>query len=264
MVEQMFQLFTSFFRLPTASAGWTLFAIGLALVYGAIWIAGFWPPLFKNWRLWLVLVAGFILPTIILSFIQLPLQYTTFQYLAPLLDKYFQDIAVKLITGILLAIIFGLTVQGALFIPVFYYRLNRLDEFTPRFGLMVGALSGAVFGMMLSFSLFSKFVEIGIATALSHPVSYLSFVERFFAVALFAGTTALCGYGLAKGKGWQAYLIFAGVLCVYQYISLLMSAKMFDLWATEIIMTLLSAAAAGLALWLYWKKTKPEEIPTRK
>ncbi|OGO15658.1 MAG: hypothetical protein A2Z02_01110 [Chloroflexi bacterium RBG_16_48_7] len=262
MVEQMFQLFTSFYRLPEAPVGWILFAFGLALVFGAIWIAGFWPPLFKNWRLWLVLAGGIILPTIALSFIQLPLQNVVSQPVIALLGKYLQNIAVNLITGLLMAIISGLILQGVLLIPVIYYRLNRPDEFTPRFGLMVGALSGAAFGILQAYSLFSKFVEIGLVPILqANPISYLAFVDTFFAVALFAGTTALAGYALAKGKGWQAYLIFAGVNAVYDYISLIMSAKIISLWAAEAIVTLLALAAIGLALWLYWKKTRTEEKP---
>jgi hypothetical protein len=260
MVDQMFQLFASFYRLPQAEFGWIVFAIGLALVFGAIWIAGFWPPLFKNWRLWLVMVGAWILPTIALPFIQFPLQSAISAPLITFLGKFFQDIAVNLITGLVMAIISGLVLQGVLLVPVFYYWLNRQGEFNPRYALMVGALSGAIFGAFQAYNLFSKFVEIGIASIFqANPITYLAFMDTFFAVAFFAGCTALAAYGLAKGKGWQAYLIFAGVNVVYDYISLLMSAKVIPLWGAEVIVTLMGAAAGGLALWLYWKKTRTEE-----
>jgi hypothetical protein len=262
MVEQMFQLFLSFYRLPQADIGWILFAIGLALVYGAIWIACFWPPIFKKWPLWLVMIGAFVLPTIALPFIQFPLQSVISQPLISSLGRYFQDIAVNLITGVVMAIISGLIVQGVLLIPVLYYRLNKPDEFKPRFGLMVGALSGAIFGMVQAYMLFSKFVEIGIVSiSQANPLSLLAFYETFIGIALYAGATALVGFGLAKGKGWQAFLIFAGVNAIYDYVSLLLAAKALSLLVTEIIIAVLALGCIGLALWLYWKKTRTEEKP---
>jgi hypothetical protein len=259
MVEQMFQLFTSFYTLPKASWEWVVFAIGLSLVFGAAWIASFWPPLFKKWWLWLVLVAAFILPTLVIAFIQFPVQALLGQALINFLGGFFQPIAVNLITGFVIAIISALIIQGILLVPVLYYKLNKAGEFTPRFGLMVGALAGAVLGMIQAYMLFGKLVEIGIGSVLAaNPLTYLAFFERFLGVALFAGTTALVGYGLAKGKGWQAYLIMSAVHFVYTYCSLLLAAKVLNLPATEVILSLLSLAAIGLALWLYWKKTKKD------
>ena len=42
MVEQMVGFFVSWFANPS------LVGIGLAFAFGAIWLVGYWPPLFKE------------------------------------------------------------------------------------------------------------------------------------------------------------------------------------------------------------------------
>ena len=68
MAEEMVAFFASWFANPS------IVGIGLAIAFGAIWLAGYWPPLFKKHWLWAVLVSSAILSLATVSFIQIPLQ----------------------------------------------------------------------------------------------------------------------------------------------------------------------------------------------
>jgi len=68
MLEQMTGLFTSWFANPCAVG------IGLAVAFGAVWLAAYWPPLYKDAWLWAVLVASAFLTLAAVAFVQLPLQ----------------------------------------------------------------------------------------------------------------------------------------------------------------------------------------------
>ena len=52
MIEHMTGLFLSFFANPNP------FGIGLAFYFGAFWLIPYWPPLFSDRRLWVVMVTS--------------------------------------------------------------------------------------------------------------------------------------------------------------------------------------------------------------
>ena len=68
MLENMVDFFLSWFSAPS------IVGIGLAIVFGAVWLVGYWPPLFKRPWLWTVLVISAFLSLIAVAFIQIPLQ----------------------------------------------------------------------------------------------------------------------------------------------------------------------------------------------
>ena len=75
MTEFTVNFFVSFFQNPSA------WGIGLAIAFGAIWLACYRPPLFKRPGLWAILVSSAILALAAVSFIQIPLQYLVGQAL---------------------------------------------------------------------------------------------------------------------------------------------------------------------------------------
>jgi len=74
MIDYMVNNFVSFFQNPSASGTYLAIAIGLAIAFGAVWLAGYRPPLFKKPWLWAVLVSSPFLTLAAISFIQIPLQ----------------------------------------------------------------------------------------------------------------------------------------------------------------------------------------------
>jgi uncharacterized membrane protein YhfC len=85
------------------------------------------------------------------------------------------------------------------------------------------------------------------------------FWERFFTVCLHIGASALAGYGLAKGKGWQFYLIAAGVHSLLNYGVLLFQKEIFTVNQVEIYVAVVAVLVTAWALWLRWRRGKEEE-----
>ncbi|MFC2042107.1 hypothetical protein ACFLTV_01205, partial [Chloroflexota bacterium] len=61
MLEKMIEFFVSGFYFPGITLTGLLLGIGLGIAFGAIWLAGYWPPLFRKYWLWLVMAGSAIL-----------------------------------------------------------------------------------------------------------------------------------------------------------------------------------------------------------
>ena len=81
------------------------------------------------------------------------------------------------------------------------------------------------------------------------------FWERFFTVAAHIAFSALAGWGLAKGWGWQFYLIAAGLHAFINYSALFLYSGMMTALGLEIFVAALALLVAYGALWLRWRKT---------
>ena len=68
----MLEYVVNFYLSGFANPGYI--GIGLALVFGAVWLAAHWPPLFKRPWLWAVLVGSAVLVWAAAAFVQIPLQ----------------------------------------------------------------------------------------------------------------------------------------------------------------------------------------------
>ena len=68
MIEFATDFFLSFFANPS------LLGIGLAIVFGAIWLLGYWLPLFKRHWFWGIMACSAMLALAAAGFVQIPLQ----------------------------------------------------------------------------------------------------------------------------------------------------------------------------------------------
>jgi hypothetical protein len=82
--------------------------------------------------------------------------------------------------------------------------------------------------------------------------------ERFFTVAFHIGTGAITGYGLAKGKGWQFYLIASGIHTLTNYTTLFYIKQMVTAVQIEIVIAVISVIVFGVVAWLVWRQ-EPEK-----
>ena len=80
------------------------------------------------------------------------------------------------------------------------------------------------------------------------------FWERFFGVAAHIAFSALAGYGLAKGWGWQFYLIASFLHGLLNYSLVLLQAGLFTVVHVEIYAAVLAVLVTAWALWLRWRK----------
>jgi uncharacterized membrane protein YhfC len=86
-------------------------------------------------------------------------------------------------------------------------------------------------------------------------------LERFFSVAAHIAFSALAGYGLAKGRGWQFYLIASVLHGLLNYSVVLYQAGLLTVVPTEIYIAVLAVLVTAGALWLRWRKTAATAEP---
>ena len=250
MTDYMVGVFKSFFENPSA------WGIGLAIAFGAVWLAGYRPPLFKKPWLWAVLVSGAFLTLAAVCFIQIPLQAWTGLALG---HFWSQEVLMRwiLLAGIPQILLSGLVQEGSKLVPVVVYWWRSGKNIDPKLGLAIGAVAGAGFGifeaqwahnLIFASGWTWEAVQTGGFWALA------GFWERFFGVAAHIAFSALAGYGLARGWGWKFYLIASVLHGLLNYSVVLLQAGLFTFVHLEIYVAVLAGLVTAWALWLRWKK----------
>jgi RsiW-degrading membrane proteinase PrsW (M82 family) len=251
-------LFTSGFYFPGITFYQLVAGIGLGLVFGAIWYATYWTPILGKPSTWAVLSFSAFFTWIAVCFIQVPLQSLTTQGLNLIWDQaiLMRFMMVAIIPQILYS---GLVQEGAKLVPVVFIWRRQKKNITARTGLLLGAVSGLGFGVFEAIwvhnSVFISGWDLGSAVATTGIFyALLPFWERFFTVAFHTAVSAIAGWGLAKGKGWQFYLIASFTHAVLNYSVVLYSTGNFSQLQVSIYVAVLSVITAAVALWLRFRK----------
>ena len=251
MVEQIVGFFVSGFANPS------ILGIGLAIAFGAIWLAGYWPPLFKKPWLWAVLVTGAILTWAAVAFIQIPLQAWTQQAMG---NFWSQEILLRwlLLAGMPIILLSGLVQEGSKLVPVVVYWWRKGRNIDPKLGLAIGAVAGLGLGVFEAVWVHNTIFAAGWsweAVQTGGLVALAGFWERFFAVAFHIAASALAGYGLTKGWGWQFYLLASFLHAFLNYSVVLLQSGLITGIQLEIFAAVWAALVTGGTLWLRWRKT---------
>jgi len=254
MVQYMVGFFVSFFQNPSA------LGIGLAIAFGAIWLAGYRPPLFKRPGLWAVLVSSAILALAAVAFIQIPLQIWVGQALG---HFWSEEVLLSwiLLAGIPQILLSGLVQEGAKLVPVVIYWWRSSKNIDPKLGLAIGAVAGAGFGIFEAQWAHNAIFASGWtweAVQTGGVMALAGFWERFFAVAFHTAASALAGYGLAKGWGWQFYLIASCLHGLLNYSAVLLQSGLLTVVHLEIYAAVVAVLVTAWALWLRWRKEAAE------
>jgi RsiW-degrading membrane proteinase PrsW (M82 family) len=256
MLDTMIKFFVSGFYFPNITLPALFAGIGLGIIFGAIWLICYWPPLFKKYWLWLVIISSAILCWFAVAFIQIPLQLLVGQLLG---QFWSEEIIVKwlLLAAIPQILLSGLVQEGAKLIPVvIWWRRNKTD-FLPKMGLIVGAVAGAGFGIFEAVWAHNTVLASGWtwqAIQAQGLGALIPFWERFFAVPFHIASSALAGYGLARGWGWQFYLIASFLHALLNYSVVLLQSGMLTMVQLEIYGSVIAVVITGVALWLRWKQ----------
>ncbi|MFC2012887.1 YhfC family glutamic-type intramembrane protease [Chloroflexota bacterium] len=250
MLDYMVNFFISWFTEPN------ILGIGLAIAFGAVWLAGYWPPLFKKPWLWAVIVASAFLSLVAVSFIQIPLQILVGQALG---NFWSQETIMQwvLLAGIPQILLSGLVQEGSKMVPmvVWWWRSGR--KIDPKWGLIIGAAAGAGFGIFEAVWAHKLIFASGWSWELvqtSGLMALAGFWERFFTVAFHIAISALVGYGLAKGWGWQCYLLAAFLHSLLNYSAVLLTAGVLTAVSLEILVAVAVVIFTGVILWFRWRK----------
>ncbi len=257
MIDYMIAFFKSFFQNPSDSGIYLAVAIGLAIAFGAIWLAGYRPPLLKKPWCWAVLLSSPFIALAAASFIQIPLQIWTGQALN---HFWSQEVLSRwiLLAGIPQILLSGLVQEGAKLVPVVIYWRRSGSNIDPKLGLAIGAVAGAAFGIFEAQWAHNLIFASGWTWAAVQTGGFMAlagFWERFFTVAAHIAFSALAGYGLAKGRGWQFYLIASALHGLLNYSVVLLQAGLLTALHVEIYVAVLAVLVTAWALWLRWRKT---------
>jgi len=261
MLEKLVEFFISWFVYYNVSQTMLLVGIGLAIAFGAIWLVGYWPPLFKRPWLWAVLFGSAILAVAAVAFIQIPLQALTGQAL-----RYFwsQEVLMSwiLLAGIPPILLSGLVQEGAKMVPMVVWWGRSGRNLSPRLGLTIGAVAGFGLGVFEAVWAHGNIFAAGWtwqAVQAGGLMALAGFWERFFAVAFHIAVSSLAGYGLAKGWGWQFYLIASFLPALLNYSVVLLQAGLFTVIHVEIYVAVVAVVVTAVALWLRWRKAGESE-----
>lgn len=247
MIDYMVSYFVSFFQNPGA------WGIGLAIAFGAVWLACYRPPLFKKPWLWVVLVSSAFLTLAAVCFIQTPLQVWAGQALS---HFWSQEVLMRwiLLAAIPQILLTGLVQEGSKLVPVVVYWWRSGKNIDPKLGLAIGAVAGAGFGILEAQWALSGWTWEAVQTGGFMALIYTGFWKRFFTVAAHIAFPALAGYGLAKGWGWQFYLIASFLHGLLNYSLVLFYAGLLTAVHVEIYIAVLAVLVTAWALWLRWRK----------
>ena len=257
MLHQMVNFFTSAFNFPGTNWKLILLAIALGFVFGAVWLTPYRPPLAKKPWLWIVAVASTVITWTAIAFIQIPLQNWTGQALV-----HFWNVRVLtqwlLLAGIPQILLSGLVQEASKLAPVFFYWWRNKNNFTPQFGLIAGAVSGAGFGVFEAIWVNNQIFASGwswVLVGTNGFTALLGFWERFFTVAFHISASSLAGYGLAKRQGWQFYLIAAFLHFLLNYSVIVYQKGIFNQIQVEIYIAVFASILSAIVLLLRWRKS---------
>ncbi len=256
MLEYMVNFFVSWFIYPGILWTQVLVGIGLAIVFGAVWFTPYWTPILKKPWAWAILAVSAFLSLIAVTFIQIPLQALTGQAL-----NYFwsQEALMRwlLLAGIPQILYSGLVQEGSKLVPVVIYWWRKGRNIDPKLGLAIGAVAGLGFGVFEAVWAHNNIFAAGWSwetVQASGLMALAGFWERFFAVAFHVAASALAGYGLARGWGWQFYLLAAFLHGLLNYSVVLLRVGFFTVIHVEIYAAVVAVLVTGGVLWLRWRK----------
>jgi len=255
MIQQLWQFFVSFF------ADFSLLGVGLALAFGAVWLVCYWPPLFKRPWLWAILVASAILTAAAIAFIQIPLQMWSGQVLGHFWgeETLVQWLPLAVIPYMLIS---GLVQEGFKLVPVVAYWWRKGRSIDPKLGLAIGAVAGVGFGVFEAQWIHNTIFASGWSWEVVQTnglMTLAGFWERFFSVAFHTAACALAGYGLAKGWGWQFYLIASFLHAFLNYSMVFLQLELLTLIQQEILIATWAILVTGAALWLRWRPVEDQQ-----
>jgi RsiW-degrading membrane proteinase PrsW (M82 family) len=252
VIQQMLDFLPYFFASPSV-LGW-----GLAVIFGAIWLACYRPPLISKPWLWAVLAAGAVVAPIAIAVTVFPLRAGITWVCSHLWST--ETIAQwTFLLSALSMFLWGLVREGFKLLPVVGYWWYEGKGIDPKLGLVVGAISGAGFGILESQWTLNYIIASGWswdAVQIQGITVLAGFSESFFMVGIHIASCALAGWGLARGWGWQFYLLAAFIYLVPNYSYVLTTKELITGGQAELLIAVWALVVTGVALWLRERKSK--------
>lgn len=254
MLQQSINFFVNWFSNPDFTA------MGIALLLGVFWYALYRPPLRGYAFIWLIMVVSAILVLLAIVAIQMPLQGLVGIALAAAFGQATLSTWIYIL-GIPQIALSGLVQEGAKLLPIIYVWQKSDRSLSPKVGLIIGAAAGVGFGVFEAMWTLNQAYAGGWALASIQGGGFEALTplwERVFVVAGHTAFGALAGYGLATDRGWQFYLIAAGLHSLMNYTIVLLQAQLISVTMVE---TLIAFVAVGASAWALVLRHSGEGAP---
>jgi RsiW-degrading membrane proteinase PrsW (M82 family) len=166
-----------------------------------------------------------------------------------------------LLAGIPQILLSGLVQEGAKMVPMVVWWWRSGKNITPQLGLAIGAAAGVGLGIFEAVWAHNQIFAAGWTWQALQTDGFLAiagFWERFFTVGFHIAASALAGYGLAKGKGWQFYLVASFLHALVNYSVVFLQKGLFTIVQLETYVAVIAIVLTAAVLLLRWRKT--EEI----
>jgi hypothetical protein len=254
MIEQMME----FLSVNGIFSNPSVWGIGLAVVFGVIWLACYRPPLLTKPWLWAVLAGGAVLAPIAIAVAAFPLRFGVSWLYGTYLSQ--EDITKwALLLSLPSIYLFGLVREGFKLVPVVVYWWCNGKDIEPRLGLAAGAVSGAGFGILEAQWMLNYIFGSGWSwesVQIQGLIALGGFWESFFILGIQVAACALAGWGLARGQGWKFYLIAACVYLIPAYTLVLVNSELITAVQAEFLVAAWALIATGVVFWLREKKSE--------
>lgn len=231
------------------SSAW---GIGLAALFGVVWLAALKPLSLRRPGPWLLLIAGAALFAPSITWIQVPLQTLVGNALISRFG-FFNYQNLIYFTGIPVVLLSGLVQAGAKLLPLSVYWWIKKRRLNHTFALTSGAMAGAGFGIVEGQWVLNTIFASGWSFRLFQIHGFLAiagFWERLFTIAFHIGSTALAGWGISKGHGWQFYLLASFLHFFLNYTTLFYQKNDINVLQVEIIVAVFALALFSVVAWL--------------
>jgi hypothetical protein len=203
MITEILHFIASFFN------SFNAISVALAVLFGVVWMACFRPPLFSKFWLWAILPFGAMITLLAVAVIQLPLE-SLLGHGAHVTHHDEHSVLPLILAALPLIVISALVQEGGKLVPaVTYWQLEK-RKINPVLGMQIGAVAGAGFGILQAQWTHNAIFASGWTfemVQIEGVGELFVFYESVFIVAMHVTTAALSGYGLARGWGWQFYLL---------------------------------------------------------
>ena len=253
----MTDFFISGFVFPGITWYQVLIGTGIGIVFGAIWYTVYWTNILKKPWSWAIVFASVILTWFSIAFIQIPLQVWT----GKALNYFWSEVVLLrwlLLAGIPQILFSGLVQEGSKLVPVVIFWWKKGKKMPPLQGLLIGVIAGLGFGVFEAIWVHLSTLNSGLTwetVELYGILAIIPFIERFFVVAFHTAATAIAGWGLAKGWGWQFYLIASFTHAIINYSAVLIRSGIFNQLQMEIFIIAWALAVSSAAIWLRYKNS---------
>jgi hypothetical protein len=149
-------------------------------------------------------------------------------------------------------------------VPIAFWWARSGRNITPKMGLAIGAMAGAGFGVFqviwMNNQIVLPLVGLPWDAAQYGFEGIAAYWESFFYIGFHIAASAIAGYGLARGKGFQFYLLAVLLHAIISYVAILQVQFEFTVVQYETCIAVIAVLVTAGILMYRWRKTDDDTM----